>query len=95
MLCLVLFGWLKRHQFSVAVHPDQTQTPEDAQAHQRPVDRAKRDGRCHWRWRSSVGWGAVMTPVASASTSGFALAVVGGILVMVLAELRRFRQEVV
>ena len=39
------------------------------------------------------GLGAIMTPAASASSSGFVLAIVGGILLMVLAELRRFRQE--
>lgn len=35
----------------------------------------------------------MLTPVASASSSGFALALVGGILVLALVELRRFRQE--
>ncbi|MNH47170.1 Enterobactin exporter EntS [compost metagenome] len=39
------------------------------------------------------GLGAMMTPVASASSSGFVLAIIGGMLVFVLAELRRFRQE--
>jgi ENTS family enterobactin (siderophore) exporter len=34
-----------------------------------------------------------MTPVASASSSGFVLAIIGVILLMTLAELRRFRQE--
>lgn len=35
-----------------------------------------------------------MTPVASASSSGFVLAMVGAILLVTLVELRRFRQEV-
>jgi ENTS family enterobactin (siderophore) exporter len=39
------------------------------------------------------GLGVVMTPVASASSSGFALAVVGALLLLVLSELRRFRQQ--
>ncbi|MGC0027133.1 MFS transporter, partial [Enterobacter asburiae] len=39
--------------------------------------------------------GAMMTPAASASCGGFALAMVGGILLVALVELRRFRQEVV
>ncbi|MFR3706984.1 MAG: hypothetical protein ACLTXH_01980 [Enterobacter hormaechei] len=39
------------------------------------------------------GLGAIMTPVASASSSGFVLAVVGVILLAVLVELRRFRQN--
>ena len=41
------------------------------------------------------GLGAMMTPAASASCGGFALAMVGGILLVALVELRRFRQEVV
>ncbi|MNP72042.1 enterobactin exporter EntS [compost metagenome] len=39
------------------------------------------------------GLGVIMTPVASASSSGFVLAIIGVILLMTLAELRRFRQE--
>jgi ENTS family enterobactin (siderophore) exporter len=39
------------------------------------------------------GLGAMMTPVASASCGGFALAMVGVILLAVLVELRRFRQN--
>jgi hypothetical protein len=35
----------------------------------------------------------MMTPVASASSSGFVLAIVGVILLVALVELRRFRQE--
>ncbi len=35
-----------------------------------------------------------MTPVASASSSGFVLAMIGAILLVTLVELRRFRQEV-
>jgi ENTS family enterobactin (siderophore) exporter len=41
------------------------------------------------------GLGAMMTPVASASSSGFVLAIVGAILLVALVQLRRFRQEVV
>ena len=42
------------------------------------------------------GLGAVMTPVASASASGWALALVGVLLVGLLRELRRFqRPEIV
>ena len=35
----------------------------------------------------------MMTPVASASSCGFALAMVGVMLLVALVELRRFRQE--
>jgi ENTS family enterobactin (siderophore) exporter len=35
----------------------------------------------------------MMTPAASASSSGFVLAIIGVVLLMSLAELRRFRQE--
>jgi ENTS family enterobactin (siderophore) exporter len=38
------------------------------------------------------GLGAVMTPVASASVGGMTLMLVGLILLVVLGELRRFRQ---
>ncbi|MCP6600254.1 MFS transporter, partial [Klebsiella pneumoniae] len=42
------------------------------------------------------GLGAVMTPAASASASGWALALVGVLLVGLLRELRRFqRPEIV
>jgi len=36
--------------------------------------------------------GSMMTPAASASISGFVLAIVGLLLVLFLGELRRFRQ---
>ena len=39
------------------------------------------------------GLGAILTPVASASASGWALAIVGVILLGLLTELRRFRQQ--
>lgn len=95
VLCLVLFGWLSAISSLLQYTLIQTQTPEGML------------GRINGLWTAQNvtgdaigaailgGLGAVMTPVASASTSGFALAVVGGILFMVLAELRRFRQEVV
>ncbi|RXX44591.1 MFS transporter, partial [Enterobacter cloacae] len=95
VLCLVLFGWLSAISSLLQYTLIQTQTPEGML------------GRINGLWTAQNvtgdaigaailgGLGAVMTPVASASTSGFALAVVGGILLMVLAELRRFRQEVV
>ncbi|MDU1269082.1 MAG: enterobactin transporter EntS, partial [Escherichia coli] len=38
------------------------------------------------------GLGAMMTPVASASASGFGLLIIGVLLLLVLVELRRFRQ---
>ncbi|MFW4306499.1 MFS transporter, partial [Salmonella enterica subsp. enterica serovar Dublin] len=38
------------------------------------------------------GFGAMMTPVASASVSGFGLVIIGLLLLLVLGELRRFRQ---
>ncbi|WP_336340303.1 enterobactin transporter EntS [Enterobacter cloacae] len=95
VLCLVLFGWLSAISSLLQYTLIQTQTPEGML------------GRINGLWTAQNvtgdaigaailgGLGAVMTPLASASTSGFALAVVGGILLMVLAELRRFRQEVV
>ncbi|WP_203462006.1 enterobactin transporter EntS [Enterobacter cloacae] len=95
VLCLVLFGWLSAISSLLQYTLIQTQTPEGML------------GRINGLWTAQNvtgdaigaailgGLGAVMTPVASASTSGFVLAVVGGILLMVLAELRRFRQEVV
>ena len=38
------------------------------------------------------GLGVVMTPAASASSSGFVLAIVGVVLVLILRKLRQFRQ---
>lgn len=38
------------------------------------------------------GLGAMMTPVASASASGFGLLIIGVLLLLVLVELRHFRQ---
>ncbi|TGD49223.1 MFS transporter, partial [Salmonella enterica subsp. enterica serovar Poona] len=38
------------------------------------------------------GLGAMMTPVASASVSGFGLVIIGLLLLLVLGELRRDRQ---
>ena len=95
VLCLVIFGWLSAISSLLQYTLIQTQTPEGML------------GRINGLWTAQNvtgdaigaailgGLGAMMTPVASASSSGFALAVVGGILLLVLAELRRFRQEVV
>ena len=55
------------------------------------MDGTKRDGRCHRRALLG-GLGAMMTPVASASASGFGLLIIGVLLLLVLVELRRFRQ---
>ncbi|XNM45111.1 hypothetical protein ACLK10_03335 [Escherichia coli] len=44
-------------------------------------------------WRGAAGWfAAVVAPVASASASGFGLLIIGVLLLLVLVELRRFRQ---
>ena len=95
VLCLAIFGWLSAISSLLQYTLIQTQTPEGML------------GRINGLWTAQNvtgdaigaatlgGLGAMMTPVASASSSGFALAVVGGILLLVLAVLRRFRQEVV
>jgi len=41
------------------------------------------------------GFGAMLTPAAAASASGWGLAIVGAVLMLALAQLRRFRQEAV
>ena len=95
VLCLVLFGWLSAISSLLQYPLIQTQTPEGML------------GRINGLWTAQNvtgdaigaailgGLGAMMTPAASASCGGFALAMVGGILLVALVELRRFRQEVV
>ena len=93
VVCLALFGWLSAVSSLLQYTLIQTQTPEAML------------GRINGLWTAQNvtgdaigaailgGLGAMMTPVASASSSGFVLAIVGAMLVWVLAELRRFRQE--
>jgi ENTS family enterobactin (siderophore) exporter len=93
VMCLVIFGWLSA--ISSLLQYTLMQTPEAML------------GRINGLWTAQNvtgdaigaailgGLGAIMTPVASASSSGFVLAMLGGILLVVLVELRRFRQEVV
>ncbi|STJ17291.1 enterobactin exporter EntS [Escherichia coli] len=56
------------------------------------MDGAKRDGADAIGAALLGGLGAMMTPVASASASGFGLLIIGVLLLLVLVELRRFRQ---
>ncbi|MNR52742.1 Enterobactin exporter EntS [compost metagenome] len=93
MVCLALFGWLSAISSLLQYTLIQTQTPEGML------------GRINGLWTAQNvtgdaigaailgGLGVIMTPVASASSSGFVLAIIGVILLMTLAELRRFRQE--
>ncbi len=93
VLCLVIFGWLSAISSLLQYTLIQTQTPEGML------------GRINGLWTAQNvtgdaigaailgGLGAIMTPVASASSSGFALAMVGVMLLVALVELRRFRQE--
>ena len=93
VLCLVIFGWLSAISSLLQYTLIQTQTPEGML------------GRINGLWTAQNvtgdaigaailgGLGAIMTPVASASCGGFALAMVGVILLAVLVELRRFRQN--
>jgi len=95
VVCLALFGWLSAVSSLLQYTLIQTQTPEGML------------GRINGLWTAQNvtgdaigaailgGLGVIMTPVASASSSGFVLAIVGVILLITLAELRRFRQEVV
>ncbi|CAM6709869.1 enterobactin transporter EntS [Enterobacter hormaechei] len=94
VMCLVIFGWLSAVSSLLQYTLIQTQTPEGML------------GRINGLWTAQNvtgdaigaailgGMGAIMTPVASASSSGFVLAMVGAILLVTLVELRRFRQEV-
>lgn len=93
VMCLTIFGWLSAISSLLQYTLIQTQTPEGML------------GRINGLWTAQNvtgdaigaailgGLGAVMSPVASASSSGLVLAVVGVILLAVLVELRRFRQE--
>lgn len=93
VMCLVIFGWLSAVSSLLQYTLIQTQTPEGML------------GRINGLWTAQNvtgdaigaailgGLGAIMTPVASASSSGFVLAMVGAILLVTLVELRRFRQE--
>lgn len=90
VMCLVIFGWLSAVSSLLQYTLIQTQTPEGML------------GRINGLWTAQNvtgdaigaailgGLGAIMTPVASASSSGFVLAVVGAILLVALVELRRF-----
>ena len=89
---LALFGWLSAISSLLQYTLIQTQTPEAML------------GRINGLWTAQNvtgdaigaavlgGLGVVMTPAASASSSGFVLAMVGVMLVLTLRELRRFRQ---
>lgn len=93
VMCLVIFGWLSAISSLLQYTLIQTQTPEGML------------GRINGLWTAQNvtgdaigaailgGLGAIMTPAASASSSGFVLAMVGVILLVALVELRRFRQE--
>ena len=92
VICLALFGWLSAISSLLQYTMLQTQTPENML------------GRINGLWTAQNvtgdaigaallgGLGAVMTPVASASFSGFGLVIVGLLLLLLLSELRRFRQ---
>lgn len=91
-LCLALFGWLSAVSSLLQYTLLQTQTPEAML------------GRVNGLWTAQNvtgdaigaallgGLGAVMTPAASAGVSGFGLVIVGLLLMLLLGELRRFRQ---
>jgi ENTS family enterobactin (siderophore) exporter len=93
VLCLVLSGWLSAISSLLQYTLIQTQTPEAML------------GRINGLWTAQNvtgdaigavllgGMGAILTPVASASASGWALAFVGVLLVGLLRELRTFRRE--
>ncbi|KAA1047057.1 enterobactin transporter EntS [Pseudocitrobacter sp. 73] len=93
VVCLALFGWLSAISSLLQYTLIQTQTPEAML------------GRINGLWTAQNvtgdaigaallgGLGAILTPVASASASGWALAIVGVILLGLLTELRRFRQQ--
>ena len=92
VICLALFGWLSAVSSLLQYTMLQTQTPEAML------------GRINGLWTAQNvtgdaigaallgGLGAMMTPVASASASGFGLLIIGVLLLLVLVELRRFRQ---
>ena len=92
VVCLALFGWLSAVSSLLQYTLLQTQTPEAML------------GRINGLWTAQNvtgdaigaallgGLGAMMTPVASASVSGFGLVIVGLLLLLLLREVRRFRQ---
>ena len=92
VVCLALFGWLSAVSSLLQYTLLQTQTPEAML------------GRINGLWTAQNvtgdaigaallgGLGAMMTPAASASVSGFGLVIVGLLLLLLLSELRRFRQ---
>lgn len=92
VLFLALCGWLTAVSSLLQYTLLQTQTPEAML------------GRINGLWTAqnvtgdAIGaallgaMGSMMTPAASASISGFVLAIVGVLLMVVLGELRRFRQ---
>lgn len=92
MLCLAVFGWLSAISSLLQYTLIQTQTPEAML------------GRINGLWTAQNvtgdamgvallgGMGAILTPIASASISGWGLTLVGGILLFALRELRQFRQ---
>ncbi|MTH44848.1 enterobactin transporter EntS [Intestinirhabdus alba] len=91
-LCLALFGWLSAVSSLLQYTLLQALSPENML------------GRINGLWTAQNvtgdavgaallgGMGAIMTPAASASASGFALTAVGLLLLLLLAQLRRFRQ---
>ncbi|MDR3103173.1 MAG: enterobactin transporter EntS [Yokenella regensburgei] len=93
VVCLALFGWLSAISSLLQYTLIQTQTPEAML------------GRINGLWTAQNvtgdaigaaalgGLGAILTPVSAASTSGWALAIVGLLLVWLLGELRRFQRE--
>lgn len=93
VICLALFGWLSAVSSLLQYTLIQTQTPEAML------------GRINGLWTAQNvtgdaigaallgGMGAMLTPAAAASASGWALAIVGLMLILMLRELRGFRRE--
>jgi ENTS family enterobactin (siderophore) exporter len=91
-LCLALFGWLSAVSSLLQYTLIQTQTPENML------------GRINGLWTAQNvtgdaigaallgGLGVILTPEASASVSGWALVIVGVVLVGLLRELRCFQR---
>ncbi len=95
MLCLALFGYLSAISSLLQYTLIQTQTPDTML------------GRVNGLWTAQNvtgdavgaallgGMGVALTPVSSASLSGFTLAIVGVVLMLVFTQLRRFHQPTV
>lgn len=93
VICLALFGWLSAVSSLLQYTLIQTQTPEAML------------GRINGLWTAQNvtgdaigaallgGMGAMLTPATAASVSGWALAIVGLLLILLLRELRGFRRE--